>query len=404
MDEPLIRLENLRKAFGENRVVDGVDLDVRRGEILTIIGKSGVGKSVLLKLMINILEPDSGRIFYLGRPLDAMSRSDQAAFRRKMSYVFQGTALLDSLTTFENVALPLQEKGVLPRGEILRRARARMDQLDLVGIDEKYPSQLSGGMRKRVALARALVTDPELVLFDEPTTGLDPIRKHAVHSLITDYQRKLGFTAVLVSHEIPDVFYLSQRIAMLDGGRVLFAGTPAALMASEDPVIREFLGGLDVRTEPGTAMAHPQELDRRVLQELSRIGEGSGALGLITLTLENLGDINSRFGFLAGQNAMKNLLAAARRSLRAGDTCARVGLDRVAVLLFPSTGELARSFGSELAASLKSAEILEGVSSAHACLSFGIGYAEAAGGGTWQGLLEVAEAKKQPLDQFTVCT
>jgi phospholipid/cholesterol/gamma-HCH transport system ATP-binding protein len=404
MDEPLIRLENLRKAFGENRVIDGVDLEVRRGEILTLIGKSGVGKSVLLKLMINILEPDAGRIYYLGRALDAMGRADQAAFRRRMSYVFQGTALLDSLTSFENVALPLSEKGALGRDEIRRRVRARMDQLDLEGIDGKYPSQLSGGMRKRVALARAMVTDPEIVLFDEPTTGLDPIRKHAVHSLIANYQKRLGFTAVLVSHEIPDVFYLSQRVAMLEQGRVLFAGTPAALMASDDPTIREFLGGLDVRGEDGTAMAHPQELDRCVWRELARAGAGPGALGLLLLTLENLGEVDARLGFLAGQNAMRNLLAAVRRGLRPGDTCARVGLDRVAVLLAPSTRELAQALCEEIVGALRRREILEGVPSPDFCLELGCGYAEAAAGGSWERLLEAAEAQRLPLGQFTVCS
>ena len=152
-----------------------------------------------------------------------------------MSYVFQGTALLDSLTVFENVALPLQERRGASREEIRRRVREKLQQLDLVDIDEKYPSQLSGGMKKRVALARALVTEPEVVLFDEPTTGLDPIRKHAVHRLITDYQKKFGFTAVLVSHEIPDVFYISQRIAMIDEGRIIFAGTPRAAAAEHQP-------------------------------------------------------------------------------------------------------------------------------------------------------------------------
>jgi len=241
MSEPFIRIDKLCKSFGENHVIRGVDLDINRGEILTLIGKSGVGKSILLKLLINLIEPDSGRILFEGRPLDALPQAEQKAFRQKMSYVFQGTALLDSLTVFENVALPLQERRGASREEIRRRVREKLQQLDLVGIDEKYPSQLSGGMRKRVALARALVTEPEVVLFDEPTTGLDPIRKHAVHRLITDYQSKFGFTAVLVSHEIPDVFYISQRIAMIDEGRIVFSGTPEQLRRSTVPVVREFV-------------------------------------------------------------------------------------------------------------------------------------------------------------------
>jgi phospholipid/cholesterol/gamma-HCH transport system ATP-binding protein len=241
MGEPFIRIEKLSKSFGENHVIRGVDLDINRGEILTLIGKSGVGKSILLKLLINLIEPDSGRILFEGRPLDALTKAERKAFQMKMSYVFQGTALLDSLTVFENVALPLQERRRASREEIRRRVREKLQQLDLVDIDEKYPSQLSGGMKKRVALARALVTEPEVVLFDEPTTGLDPIRKHAVHRLITDYQKQFGFTAVLVSHEIPDVFYISQRIAMIDEGRIIFAGTPEQLHQSANPVVRQFV-------------------------------------------------------------------------------------------------------------------------------------------------------------------
>ena len=251
MGEPYIRIEKLSKSFGDNHVIRGVDLDINRGEILTLIGKSGVGKSILLKLLINLIEPDSGRILFEGRPLDALPKAERKEFQKKMSYVFQGTALLDSLTVFENVALPLQERRRrAPREEIRRRVREKLHQLDLVDIDEKYPSQLSGGMKKRVALARALVTEPEVVLFDEPTTGLDPIRKHAVHRLITDYQKKFGFTAVLVSHEIPDVFYISQRIAMIDEGRIVFAGTPEDLRQSAVPVVREFIGAASFDGNP----------------------------------------------------------------------------------------------------------------------------------------------------------
>jgi len=250
MSEPFIRIEKLSKSFGENHVIRGVDLDINHGEILTLIGKSGVGKSILLKLLINLIEPDSGRILFEGRPLDAMTQAERKAFRRKMSYVFQGTALLDSMTVFENVALPLQERRGADREEIRLRVREKLKQLDLVGIEEKYPSQLSGGMKKRVALARALVTEPEMVLFDEPTTGLDPIRKHAVHNLITDYQKKFGFTAVLVSHEIPDVFFISQRIAMIDAGQIIFAGTPGQLQQSANPVVREFIDAARFNGKP----------------------------------------------------------------------------------------------------------------------------------------------------------
>jgi phospholipid/cholesterol/gamma-HCH transport system ATP-binding protein len=244
MREPFIQFKNVYKKFGENQVLNGADLSLYKGEITTIIGKSGVGKSVLLKHIIGLIEQDSGSILFEGRPVSEMKKAERKTLKRKCSYMFQGTALFDSLTVYENIALPLKETTSLSDKEINRRVRDKMDQLDLHEVDDKYPSQLSGGMKKRVALARALVTDPEIVLFDEPTTGLDPIRKKAVHDMISDYQQKFGFTGVVVSHDIPDIFHISQRVAMLDEGRILFEGSPAELAQASDPAVKEFIQGL----------------------------------------------------------------------------------------------------------------------------------------------------------------
>jgi phospholipid/cholesterol/gamma-HCH transport system ATP-binding protein len=244
MREPYIQFKNICKKFGENQVLNGADLSIYKGEITTIIGKSGVGKSVLLKHIIGLIEQDSGSILFEGRPVSDMKKPERKIFKRKCSYMFQGTALFDSLTVYENIALPLTETTPLLNSEINRRVRDKMDQLDLREIDDKYPSQLSGGMKKRVALARALVTDPEIILFDEPTTGLDPIRKKAVHDMISDYQQKFGFTGIVVSHDIPDIFHISQRVAMLDEGRILFEGTPEQLALVSDPAVKEFIQGL----------------------------------------------------------------------------------------------------------------------------------------------------------------
>ena len=242
MDAPLIEFQSVTKAFGDNVVLDGVDLTILRGEVTAVIGKSGEGKSVLLKHIIGLMRPDSGQILFQGRPITAYSKTERRELKRKFSYMFQGTALFDSMTIWENIALPLKETLRLPVAEIQTRVRDKMAQLDLDGIDAQYPSQLSGGMQKRVALARALVTEPEIVLFDEPTTGLDPIRKHAVHQMISDYQRRFGFTAVVVSHDIPGIFHIAQRVAMLDEGRICFQGTPAALQQSALPAISAFIG------------------------------------------------------------------------------------------------------------------------------------------------------------------
>ena len=243
MTQPLIQFNRVYKRFGDNVVLDGVDLTIYQGQVTAIIGKSGIGKSVLLKHIIGLLEPDEGEILFEGQSLADMTGPQRRALKMKFSYMFQGTALFDSLTVYENVALPLKENHRVPFNEIQRRVRDKLSQLDLVGIEEQYPSQLSGGMKKRVAMARALVTDPHIVLFDEPTTGLDPIRKNAAHAMIAEYQKTFGFTGVMVSHEIPDVFYISQRIAMLDRGRILFQGTPDEIQGSTDPTIRQFIRG-----------------------------------------------------------------------------------------------------------------------------------------------------------------
>ncbi len=245
MSEPLIEFRQVFKSFGSNAVLKGVDLRIFKGQVTTIIGKSGIGKSVLLKHIIGLLEPDSGTILFYGRPLEAMSGPERKQLKGKLSYMFQGTALFDSMTVYENIALPLAEKRRYPKLEINRRVQEKLTQLDLVGMEHKYPSQLSGGMKKRVAMARALITEPEIVLFDEPTTGLDPIRKNAAHNMIADYQRRFGFTGILVSHDIPDVFRISQRVAMLDDGRILFEGSPEQLQENKNPVIRAFIHGHD---------------------------------------------------------------------------------------------------------------------------------------------------------------
>ena len=183
-------------------MLNGVDLSVREGEIFTVIGKSGTGKSVLLKHIIGLMHQDEGRLLVNGRPLDGMNRSGRHEFQRNVSYMFQDNALFDFLTVNENVALPLSEKSRLSPGEINDRVGQLLSILGLENINTKFPAQLSGGMRKRVAMARALITRPKVVLFDEPTTGLDPVRKRNVNTMIARYQQHFGFTAVIVSHDI----------------------------------------------------------------------------------------------------------------------------------------------------------------------------------------------------------
>lgn len=240
---PMIEIRGLKKAFQGQAVLRGVDMTVPEGEVTAVIGKSGEGKSVLLKLIIGLLSQDAGEILFQGEALSAMNRVQRRQFRRHCSYMFQNMALFDSMSVFDNIALPLRETERLPEAVVATRVVALAERLDLRGVTGKFPSQLSGGMQKRVALARALVTEPKLVLFDEPTTGLDPIRKASVLALIDQSRRQFGFTAVLVSHDIPDVFEVAGHVAMLDGGRIVFEGSPAEITASADRTVRRFLAG-----------------------------------------------------------------------------------------------------------------------------------------------------------------
>ncbi len=244
-DAPLIEFKNVTKQFGDRTVLDRVDLKIYENQVTTIIGKSGTGKSVLLKHIIGLLTPDEGTILFQGKPLRTMRRSERDEYRSRVAYLFQNNALLDSMTVFENVALPLRQTTNLGKKEIEKRVKKRIEDLELTDAMDKYPSELSGGMQKRVALARALVTDPTIVLFDEPTTGQDPIRKNMILSMIVHYRRKFGFTAIMISHDIPDVFFISDRIVILWEGRVGFEGTYEEAVRLKHPMIDEFLRSLE---------------------------------------------------------------------------------------------------------------------------------------------------------------
>jgi len=241
MSEPFLKISGLEKHFGEKTVLDGIDLDVVRASVTTIIGKSGIGKSVLLKCIAHILKPDAGQILLDGEPISHSRKSAPQEEGLSFSYMFQNNALFDSLTAFENIALPLRETCALSHADIRGRVMDMLEQLELGDSAQCYPGELSGGMQKRVALARALITNPQLVLFDEPTTGLDPERKFSVFEMIADYRERFGFTALLVSHDIPEVFEVSDKVAWLDGGRIKFFGDPVDLDLSEDEALSGFL-------------------------------------------------------------------------------------------------------------------------------------------------------------------
>jgi phospholipid/cholesterol/gamma-HCH transport system ATP-binding protein len=236
----LLRVEDLWKGFAGRDVLRSVAFTVQQGSIFTVLGPSGAGKSVLLKCLANVEQPDSGRIFFDGALLDFHQRSARASFHRRCSFLFQGNALFDSLTAVQNVSLPLEQTTSLGRSEIRRRAAEALEQLELGECGEQYPATLSGGMQKRLALARAIVTRPEMVFFDEPTAGLDPLRRNAVFAMIAKYQLMFGFTALIVTHDVVEALAVSNEVALLHGGGICFGGTPADFAVSTHPVVRSF--------------------------------------------------------------------------------------------------------------------------------------------------------------------
>jgi phospholipid/cholesterol/gamma-HCH transport system ATP-binding protein len=236
----LLRVEDLHKRFDDHIVLAGVGLDVVRGSVFTVVGPSGAGKSVFLKCLADVMQPDAGQISFDGRPLSFTDPAARSEFRRRCSFLFQSNALFDSLSALENVALPLEQTTDLTDNEIRERSLEALRQLEIDDHGNHYPSQLSGGMQKRLALARALVTRPELVLFDEPTAGLDPLRRNAVFAMIAKYQRQFSFTALIVTHDVVEALVASDRVALLDQGRICFEGTPAEFSASTHPVVCGF--------------------------------------------------------------------------------------------------------------------------------------------------------------------
>jgi phospholipid/cholesterol/gamma-HCH transport system ATP-binding protein len=239
----MIKLTDLYKSFGSQQVLSGLSLIIPDGQITAVIGPSGEGKSVLLRHIIGLMQPDSGLIEVDGVCILGIRRSQLNRIREKFGMLFQNAALFDSMTVFENVAFPLQEKTRLTKSEIRERVISALEDVGLKNVGHKFPDELSGGMKKRVGLARALLLNPTIILFDEPTTGLDPIIKRAIHHLIRETHEKFGFTAVIVSHEIPDIFDIAQNVAMLYQGKILQTGTADEIRNSEIPAVKQFISG-----------------------------------------------------------------------------------------------------------------------------------------------------------------
>ncbi len=306
METPLIEFKDVTKRFGARTILDRINLQIFEGQVTTIIGLSGSGKSVLLKHIIGLLKPDDGVILFQGKPLNEMKKSERETKRAQISYMFQDNALFDSMTVYENIALPLREMTNLDGHEIDNRVMARIEQTELKDAAFKYPSELSGGMQKRAALARALVTDPQIVLFDEPTSGQDPVRKNAILSMIAQYQRKFGFTAILVSHEIPDVYFISNRILALYDRAIVFQGSPEELESFEHPFKDEVIKSLEGLQRELTGLYSKRQFKVMHHAQLKQRARGE-TYCVAVFTLDDLDIIMTSSGYEVAQEAIRKM-------------------------------------------------------------------------------------------------
>jgi phospholipid/cholesterol/gamma-HCH transport system ATP-binding protein len=239
----MIQLDALTKSFGDKHVLRGFSLDVSEGETMVILGYSGSGKSVAIKHIVGLLEPDSGRVVVDGLEVPRLSRKELYALRAKIGYVFQFAALFDSLSIGENVAMGLRKQGLLSRSEIITRVGEALEIVDLPDVEHKRPAELSGGMRKRVGIARAIALRPKYLLYDEPTTGLDPVTTAVIDRLIMRMRDTLGVTSIVITHDMQSAYRVGSRIAMLYEGRVQQVGTVAEIQQTHDPIVRQFIEG-----------------------------------------------------------------------------------------------------------------------------------------------------------------
>jgi len=371
MSANLIEFRNVTKRFGERTILDQVNCTIEEGQTTTIIGKSGVGKSVTLKHIIGLLEPDDGDILFHDKPLGKMRRKERRAMRREFSYMFQNNALFDSMTVFENIALPLVEKTSFDKAEIERRVVSKVEQLELSEVLHKYPSQISGGMQKRVALARALVTEPKIVLFDEPTTGLDPIRKNAVLGMIAHYQKQLGFTAVVVSHDIPDVFFISNRIIILYDRQVIFQGSPFELEIFDHPLIEEFIHSLRSLKDERNGMETRRSFERQFVHEYGLVNTRD-EFTVILFTIKDLEEVKKNAGDITAQKIIQSLAALVEKHIGVMGISARHSDYEILSILPHMDQNRVEKLLQRMGKELRNHKVIEVQNDAGACQAFSI--------------------------------
>jgi len=406
MEKPLIEFQNITKRFGDRTILDGVNLEIYEGEVTTIIGKSGTGKSVLLKHIIGLLKPDEGRILFSGQDIGNMNKQGWDAYTDQISYMFQNNALFDSLTVFENVALPLKQTTKMNKREIDEKVMARIEQSELTEVVHKYPSEISGGMQKRVALSRALVTDPKIVLFDEPTTGQDPIRKNAILGMIAEYQRTFGFTAVLISHEIPDVYFISNRILALYDTKIVFQGTPEDFENLSHPFRDEFIQSLEGLQVELTGLYSKRHFKVRYQTDLGKKKPHETYVAVL-FTLDDMETIIENLGHDATQEMIRELSAYINKHFGAvGGFSSRQTINEIGTILPFSNVQEAENILADFIRDLK-AEGLCGFSTEATfnedeCFEFGIlaGMSEGKPQVEIESIIEFARFKQKEIAHF----
>jgi phospholipid/cholesterol/gamma-HCH transport system ATP-binding protein len=351
--QPLIEFKDVSKSFGDRTILDKVNLKIYEGEVTTLIGLSGTGKSVTLKHIIGLLEPDEGQIFFRDKPLDTMSKAEWNHYIGRVSYMFQNNALFDSMTVFDNIALPLRQTTTLNKKEIKEKVLARIEQTDLSEVIDKYPSELSGGMQKRTALARALVTDPMIVLFDEPTTGQDPVRKNAILGMVAQYQKKFGFTAILISHDIPDVFFISNRILALYNKKIVFQGTPEEFDNFDHPFMDTLLGSIENLQQELTGLYSRRHFKVRYQKDLAKRNPNDTYIAVV-FRLDNMDTISEKFGHDVAQEIIRTMGAYINKHFGAvGAFSSRQTIDEFGTVLPFSDTEEAEQVMSDFITDLK---------------------------------------------------
>jgi phospholipid/cholesterol/gamma-HCH transport system ATP-binding protein len=406
--QPLIEFRDVTKRFGSRTILQRVNFKIYEGEITTLIGLSGTGKSVTLKHIIGLLQPDEGDILFRGKPYAQMSKAEWNDCLAQISYMFQNNALFDSMTVFDNVALPLRQTTRKKTKEIRDTVMARLAQTELTDVAFKYPSEISGGMQKRTALARALVTDPKIVLFDEPTTGQDPIRKNAILGMIAQYQKRFAFTALLISHEIPDVFFISNRILALYDKQIVFEGTPEAFENFDHPFMEELRSSIEGLQQELTGLYSRRHFKVRYQTDLAKRSTDHTYV-VAVFKLEAMEQLAASLGHDAAQKAFRAMGAFINKHFGAvGAFSSRQAIDEFGTVLpFSDMEEAGRILQDFIADFQKNgASELQSVLDVHASpqrtceITVSAGLAQGKPQVELESIMEFARFRQEPIAHF----